>query len=117
MKLKRILAVAFAIGVLASPVAAWADGPGTTTSTSTTSTTAQKTMTVCIQGHTTEVPDGATNPTGEPYVKGPCPDGGKRTICINGKRTVEVDRADEDTIGEPYTLGPCPTKTNPTYTG
>lgn len=46
----------------------------TTTSTTTTSTTKPGTVTLCIQGHTTTGPKGATNPTGIPYHEGPCDD-------------------------------------------
>lgn len=94
--------------------------PRTTTSivASTTTSTTVAMMTVCIQGVTTTVPVGATNPTGAPYVPGPCPDEPpRRTICLSGIKTITVTREEEDTIGEPYTLGPCPAKITPRFTG
>jgi hypothetical protein len=34
--------------------------------------TSTRMVTVCIQGHTTTAPEGATNPAGYPYSQGPC---------------------------------------------
>lgn len=97
--------------------------PTTTTSSTTAPPEGTKTMVVCIQGVTTTVPEGAKTVTGQEYAKGPCPDDDKRVICLNGTKTIEVTKENEDTVGEPYTLGPCPTKpadpvrTNPRFTG